>query len=137
MNPLSQSQLPKVPVVTPPQPPPSRRPAKWLLSCILILVIGAGSALLIRNQIQQGAHASHTVTVDETATSFSPSDIVIQQGDSVIWVNEDTQAHDVKSDSDTISLSANEKRTITYTKKGMYMYFDSMNPKLQVMITVK
>ena len=41
-----------------------------------------------------------TVTVNITATGFSPSVVVIRDNDTVTWKNTDTQPHQVVSDTD-------------------------------------
>jgi plastocyanin len=64
-----------------------------------ILQLGAGIALLVAAQ----AHAAEFV-VTQKGKAFAPKTLVVQRGDSVKFVNEDSFAHNIFSLSETKSF---------------------------------
>jgi plastocyanin len=67
----------------------------------LALLVTVGTATLVATSVASGAsstrHDSHVVTIPE-ADKFTPYHMTIRAGDSVTWVNNDTDDHTVVSD---------------------------------------
>lgn len=128
-----------VPVVQPPTPR-KRGPGKWLVAALILVVIGVASVLLIQNRAKQGAEAETNVaTVQITDSAFVPETIKIKQGQSVTWVNNGSNLHQVAADPypshsklpslfSEESLDQNESYTFTFDKAGTYTYHDPLNP---------
>ncbi|MDO8551169.1 MAG: cupredoxin family copper-binding protein [bacterium] len=124
---------------------------KLITLIIIILVIGAGYALL-QNNSQSGTETS-TITQTPTQTpdtkreasptqspsevetnkvtvqnfSFIPPVITIRPGTTVTWVNEDSTQHDITSDPDSKIfksklLGNRETFSFTFNKAGVYDY---------------
>jgi plastocyanin len=74
-----------------------------------------------------------------TADGLTPQTVLIHTGQSVLWKNEDTQAHQVATDPypqengldgfvDTIALLKNDTYSFTFDKTGTFTYHDHLNP---------
>ncbi|MBI2039636.1 cupredoxin domain-containing protein [Candidatus Microgenomates bacterium] len=83
-----------------------------------------------------------------SASGFSPQNITISKGESVTWVNEDTQDHQVQSavhpthqvypPLNTVGLlKSGEKKSLSFPKAGTYKYHDHLNPSLTGTVTVE
>jgi plastocyanin len=73
-----------------------------------------------------------TVTVNITATAFSPSAVVIRANDTVTWRNTDTQPHQVVSDTNAFPsspvLDAGETYSFRFGTASAYSYHDGRKP---------
>jgi plastocyanin len=73
-----------------------------------------------------------TVTVNITATGFSPSVVVIRDNDTVTWKNTDTQPHQVVSDTDAFPdspvLAAGETYSFRFGTPSAYSFHDGRKP---------
>jgi len=82
--------------------------------------------------------ATHTVTIDGTA--FSPADLTVNAGDTVVWVNKDPYPHTATSkigkfDSDDIVPNRSWKYVAK--KKGDFPYICSIHPSMKGTLHVK
>ena len=85
--------------------------------------------------------------VNITASSFNPKSLTIKVGDSVTWMNGDTQDHTVNSaphPTHTVYPPLNlglikpgEQKSLTFPTPGTYKYHDHLNPSLTGSITVQ
>lgn len=77
--------------------------------------------------------------VKVTTSGFSPQRITIKAGESVTWVNEDTQSHQVNSavhpthqlypPLNTVGLlQSGDKKSLSFPDAGTYKYHDHLNP---------
>ena len=79
---------------------------------------------------------THTVTVD--AARFSPADLTVHVGDTIVWVNKDILAHTattVKAGFDSKVIMPGQSWRYTARKKGDFPYacsFHPMNGQLHV-----
>jgi plastocyanin len=72
---------------------------------------------------------THTVTVD--AARFSPADLTVNVGDSVVWVNKDILAHTattLKPGFDSKVIQPGKSWRYTVKKKGEFAYTCSFHP---------
>ena len=82
---------------------------------------------------------THQVTVP-AEDRFTPFAITIHPGDTVRWVNNDSDPHTVVSDDKVFKskvLDTDEKFSYTFTKPGAYPYFCSVHPKMTARIVVQ
>ena len=79
---------------------------------------------------------THTVTVD--AAQFSPAEVEVKAGDTVVWVNKDILAHTATSASggfDSKIIEPGKSWKFVARKKGEFDYtcsFHPMNGRLKV-----
>jgi plastocyanin len=72
--------------------------------------------------------------------SFTPQEIKVKAGTTVIWTNRDDIPHTVTS-TDLVfkskTLDTDDKFTTTFTKAGTYPYFCSLHPKMTGKVIVE
>lgn len=70
--------------------------------------------------------------------AFTPVDLIIKQGDTVRWTNEDSTQHTVKFDSfESGSLGQGDSYSHTFTEKGSFTYHCGVHPSMtgQIIVT--
>ena len=79
---------------------------------------------------------THTVTIQGFA--FSPANLTINQGDTVVWVNKDSTAHTISGDGFASSnLSNGQDYNFKFTKVGAFNYHCSIHPSMKGTVIVK
>ncbi len=121
---------------------------KIIIVIIIVAALAVGIYLWVRNnqssldnaspkgETPQGTTQGEQVTIENFA--FSPSTLTIKAGTKVKWVNQDSVAHTVKSDtfaSDT--LQTGESYTFQFDQTGTYDYFCSLHPAMKGKIIVE
>jgi plastocyanin len=98
-----------------------------------ILAIAAiawfGSAALDAQKRAARKPATHTVTID--SASFSPANLVVSAGDSIVWVNKDILAHTATSEKggfDSKVIEPGKSWKYVAKKKGDFAYTCSFHP---------
>lgn len=93
----------------------------------------------------QGAGAgSAPVAADAVAIknfAFSPAAITVKAGTTVIWTNQDTDAHTVTSQNNSgplgsAALNTGQSYSYTFTKPGTYSYLCTIHPFMTATVTV-
>lgn len=94
-----------------------------------------------------GAMVEEKNLVTISSSVFSPKSITIKIGESVTWVNEDSQNHTVNStphpthtDYPSLNLGViqpGKQKSLTFDKAGIYKYHDHLNPSLAGSVTVE
>jgi plastocyanin len=82
--------------------------------------------------------ATHTVTIEGTA--FSPADLTVNAGDTVIWVNKDFYPHTATSKSggfDSDDIAPEKSWKYVAKKKGDFPYICSIHPSMKATLHVK
>jgi len=128
---------------------------------IIVIIIGItlGIVILSQNTIVQDTDDQRTILkgdvimstkvsrpgCEKTDSCYTPSKIVIKQGGSVTWVNEDVAFHSVTSgyydepseifDSDY--LDPEESFTFTFENIGTYDYFCTLHPWMKGQVIVE
>jgi plastocyanin len=77
------------------------------------------------------APRTHHVTID--ATSFSPSTLTINVGDSIVWTNKDIVAHSATSQAggfDSGRMESGATWTYTAKTKGLFPYLCTFHPTM-------
>jgi len=97
-----------------------------------ILLAALGAAAIVAAPGAAAGPARHTVIID--ATAFTPADLTVKAGDTVIWVNKDPYPHTATSktggfDSDDIKTGKSWK--FVAKKKGDFPYICSIHPSMK------
>ncbi len=83
-----------------------------------------------------------------TSSGFSPQNITIAAGQTVTWINDDSESHQVNSavhpthqvylPLNTVGLlQSGEKKSLSFPETGTYKYHDHLNPSLTGSVTVE
>ncbi|HLM83744.1 MAG TPA: cupredoxin family copper-binding protein, partial [Candidatus Bathyarchaeia archaeon] len=78
------------------------------------------------------------VTIENFA--FSPANLTIKKGDTVIWTNKDSAPHQVASDDGKFqgpSLSKGQVYSFTFNETGVFPYHCAVHPTMKAAITVQ
>ncbi len=100
------------------------------LAAVGLLTVGAAPAT-------PASTATKTVQIKRSA--FSPSSVTIKTGDSITWVNADTQNHQVVSNNGSFVspiLRPGGRYTHRFNAAGKYRYHDGLNPTVRGLVTV-
>jgi len=72
--------------------------------------------------------------------TFSPQQITVKAGDTVIWVNHDDIPHTVTSKTSVFrskAMDTDDKFAFTFTSQGTYAYFCSLHPHMTGSVVVE
>jgi len=101
--------------------------ALFSIAAVLVLALPASSS-------------AATITVKIGATAFSPKTVTVNQGDSVVWVNNDNVNHQLVANNGAFAssiLRPNAKFTFMFNAAGTYHYHDALKPSLTGTVVVK
>lgn len=119
----------------------------YALVILGVLVILMGVLLYMQKQnpptnsdnIQVSTATNHSVSIIDYM--FSPPQLIIKVGDTVIWTNNGATAHTVTSDSgselSSPTLSGNQVYSHTFNVAGTYNYHCSIHPTMTGTIIVQ
>lgn len=105
---------------------------KLLLPLVALAVLVAGAA-----PATPASTATKTVQIKRTA--FLPSTVTIKTGDTVVWVNSDTQNHQVVSNNGSFVspiLGPGKRYSHRFQAAGTYRYHDGLNPAVKGVVKV-
>src|SRR5688500_14441603 len=134
MNQTSGAQ-PQDSIVTQPKKGPSSRKF-WLLggAFVLLLVIATVVYTLTLDSLTTDEQ-THTATVNITSEGFEPATIKIKKGQSITWVKQDGDAHELGADEPNPTalnseelLEQNDTYTVTFEEPGTFHYHDTADP---------
>ncbi len=92
----------------------------------------------------EGAAGEMTVTIESFA--YSPAELTVPVGTTVVWTNEDDVAHTVTAGTpdapepdlfDSGSLGSGESFSFTFDEPGSFAYFCTLHPNMRATITVE
>ena len=93
---------------------------------------------LMASRAIAASHATaHTVTIKGFA--YSPAELTIAAGDTVMFVNEDSAPHTVTADGggfDTGRLSRGQSAGLSFPSAGSFPYSCTIHPRMKALITV-
>jgi plastocyanin len=81
----------------------------------------------------EGNPSKDPLTVDITSSAFAPGKLTIKKGQTIKWVNKDSQIHTVIDLGDVFiskNLLPNETFTYTFDQVGTYTYYCSTHPSM-------
>jgi plastocyanin len=106
------------------------------LSIVLTALVAAGPTASPADTTAASPPAA-TVTIADFA--FKPATVTIHAGQSVLWVNKDSDAHTATAADksfDSGGLDTNEHWQHTFTKPGRYAYICALHPYMKGTIVV-
>jgi plastocyanin len=99
------------------------------IAATLCVLAACAAALRVDAEAAARKPMTHTVTVD--SARFSPSELTVNVGDSVVWVNKDILAHTattLKPGFDSKVIQPGKSWRYTVKKKGEFAYTCSFHP---------
>lgn len=126
---------------------------KIIITIAVLIFVGMGIwYIVIRNNVLRDGFKNDTMPAAEqsqTASdvrvsiknfSFNPETLTIKPGTKITWINEDTVAHTVTSDSDSIlnsgTISPGESFSFTFDNAGSINYHCAIHPSMKGSIIV-
>lgn len=123
---------------------------KIILIIIIVLLAGAGIYFLLQSQVakqpasttpklpsQQTVELPGNNTVIIKNFSFTPHNLTVKKGTTVTWVNQDSVAHTIKSDSfNSNVLNNGDKFEYRFNEPGTYEYSCGIHPSMEDKIIV-
>ena len=111
-------------------PPVSRQKSRILpiLAACAVLCAVAGPALA----------KDHKVSIE--ALKYSPKEIKIKKGDTVVWTNADDRDHTVTADDESFqskNLRNGGKFSYTFKKAGKFKYHCDYHPRMKATVVVE
>lgn len=114
------------------------------LSIALIAVVVVGFAISVyRNYYQLNANNTNNKSgwgdsVVIESFSFNPETLYVKQGTAVVWTNNDSVQHTIKSDNfNSQSLSKGQTFEFKFENKGTYDYSCGLHPSMKGKIVVE
>lgn len=108
-----------------------------LMSALFVGIAGCVGRAVISAQSTNDA-ASQQVKIDNFC--FTPQQLTIAQGTTVVWTNDDDVPHTVvgtRKEFRSRALDTGDQFSFTFTKPGTYEYFCSVHPMMTGKIVVK
>jgi plastocyanin len=99
----------------------------------------AGTTLAMTALAARPTTAVETVTISIDNFAFSPAEVAVAPGTTVIWTNHDDIPHTVTSTDGVFkshALDTDDSFSFTFEKAGSYQYFCSLHPHMVGMIKV-
>jgi plastocyanin len=111
------------------------------IGLVAVLVVG-GTGLFAAGRIGSvGAdEKSTTASIVIDNFSFTPKEVSVAKGTTVIWINHDDVPHTVVSKDQKFrskALDTSDQFTFTFTDPGTYVYFCSVHPIMIGKVIVK
>ena len=112
-----------------------------ILLIVIAVVIGIKmmNAPIKMNNINNTQNSANNIQISGYA--FNPSTLTINVGESVSWINKDTMAHTVTSDTGTelnsTPISNGRSYTHTFSTAGTFSYHCTIHPSMKATIVVK
>lgn len=118
-----------------------------LIGVILIILIGVVIFLIKKNttiqmstKTQQNNTAQNENTIEIKDFTFIPSKKIVEVGSQIIWKNMDNAPHSITSNDgifDSGELQPGENGSITFRKKGTFIYHCSIHPDMKATVVVE
>lgn len=115
------------------------------MGIVLAVVVLGGYFLLTKNPYQalqqptqkpQTKVEANTITIQNFA--FNPGALTVKIGTKVTWVNQNSAAHNIKSDSfNSTDLNQGDKFEFTFNTKGSFDYICGIHPAMKGKIVVE
>lgn len=86
---------------------------------------------------QEREYSPKTVHISIVGYAYSPSQVIISKGDTVIWTNQDSVRHDINGDGiESSLLSKGETFSMTFNQAGTYNYICTPHPYMKGSVIV-
>jgi plastocyanin len=103
-----------------------------LLAAVIPAIVAGGAAAV--------AIAAPTATIQIANFKFTPPDLTVTAGTTVIWKNADDSPHRIADDSGAYAspaLDTDDSFSHTFATPGVYKYFCSIHPYMTGTVVVK
>lgn len=119
---------------------------KIIIGIIVVIVIVGGYMLMQKKYApapQQTTSSNQSSMVQPNAVTiknftFNPETLTVKQGTKVIWTNQDSAIHTIKSDTfNSPDLSQGNTFEFTFTTKGSFDYRCGIHPSMKGRVIVK
>lgn len=107
----------------------------------------ASPAPIIEEGMMEEEKKMEKNTIIINSSGFAPKNVTVKVGESVTWMNNDSENHTVNSsphpthtDNPFLNVGLirpDEKKSLTFDKAGTYKYHDHLNPSLFGSVTVE
>lgn len=122
-----------------------------LIILILIVIVGAGFFYLLRSRPVNGIYMPSSISAPSVSPApvginsvtisnyaFTPKTITVPVGTTVIWINQDSVAHNIKSDTfNSDILNQGDTFEHTFNTAGIYNYSCSIHPSMTGTVVVQ
>lgn len=109
-------------------------------SALRMALTAAAAVPVLATTARAASHAAHTThAVSIAGFAFSPANLTIAAGDSVVFTNQDSAPHTATADNgafDTGRLSNGQSATLTFNSAGSFSYFCAIHPNMKGSITI-
>lgn len=115
-----------------------RAAAAVALSFATALAVGASAHAVIKPDASATPAPTQAVTIDKFA--FTPKEIIIKPGTTVVWTNKDQTPHTVTARDKSFhsaGLDTGDSYRYTFAKVGDFSYFCSMHPFMTAIVHVQ
>jgi plastocyanin len=112
-------------------PPVSLQPLARRM--MLRAALMAGATLVMTALAARATSAAATVTISIDNFAFSPAELTVALGTTVVWTNHDDIPHTVTSSDGAFkshALDTDDSFSFTFEKAGSYQYFCSLHPHM-------
>ena len=120
-------------------------PAKNFLAILLLVCFGAVTSCSKEKSQQLPKPAAPAPVEQATVTiedfSFKPAEVVLKQGGSVSFINQDSAPHTATPEEEaqftgTGRLNQDESKRVVFEKVGTQNYFCEIHPSMKGLVTV-
>ena len=137
-------RVPAPPSADPARPPLPLTPRLALAAATMTALLCALLALLFA-PVKLGATArvaSAHYSVQMANYAFAPASIMVNEGDTITWTNQDTAPHTVTTTSgperlNSPYLSKGQSWSYTFTAPGTYQYYCTVHPDMRAQVIVR
>jgi amicyanin len=117
-------------------------PAAALPGVAEALPVAAAPAAAADSGSSGAAATAATTSITIMNYAYSPANVTIKVGDTVVWTNHDTAPHNVVISDGPVkftspTLNTGETFTYTFTVAGTYDYYCSIHPDMKASVTVE
>jgi plastocyanin len=116
----------------------SKHAAAWRLIPAFLVAIVLASPLRAEEAAAASSPSPTTVHIDNF--TFSPAEITVVRGTTVVWVNGDDIPHTVVATNKAFRskvLDTEQQFSFTFKDSGSYEYFCSLHPHMKGKVVVK
>lgn len=114
--------------------------ARMIAYLVVAAILFAASALLLGSGLQdqtQSSSGDKTQTVLIRGFAFNPSNLTVERGTTVIWLNGDYLTYKIKSNGfESGNLNRGDTFSFTFNETGSYDYSEAANPDMKGRIAV-
>ena len=115
-----------------------------MMSLRLVMVVVVAMALLVLAGCSKIVDTSTKVPIEDINTVrivdfvFEPAALTVKAGTPVVWINEDSAPHKIKSDTfNSQNMKKADSFSQTFTQTGVYNYICDIHPSMEGKIIVE